>query len=158
MYAWTPSLDTLTSLVVTVCLPTKLTPTYRFIAAERPPHLRAIAPWEGLSDYYREQQCRGGIPYTAFWDYRSHGYCGKRSKYLVFENPILKTRLIGKNGLEDTGTMIRKYPLMNEYWNDKRAQLARIEVPMYILASYSSCLHTDGSIRAFLFSGSKEKW
>ena len=54
--------------------------------------------------------------------------------------------------------MIRKYPQMNAYWKDKRAKLEQIEVPMYILASYSSGLHTEGSIRGFLFSGSKEKW
>ena len=30
-----------------------------FIASQRPPSLKAIAPWEGLSDLYREQFCRG---------------------------------------------------------------------------------------------------
>lgn len=30
-----------------------------FIAAQQPPSLKAIAPWEGLSDLYREQFCRG---------------------------------------------------------------------------------------------------
>lgn len=40
---------------------------YRFIAAERPPHLKAIAPWEGVGDFYREQVCRGGIPGPQFW-------------------------------------------------------------------------------------------
>lgn len=40
----------------------------RFIAAEQPPHLAAMAPWEGLGDYYRESICRGGIPDYAFWN------------------------------------------------------------------------------------------
>lgn len=40
----------------------------RFIAAEKPPHLKAIAPWEGISDFYRESISRGGIPNPAFWD------------------------------------------------------------------------------------------
>ena len=44
----------------------------RFIAAEQPPHLKAIAPWEGISDIYREQYGRGGIPNPAFADYRSN--------------------------------------------------------------------------------------
>ncbi len=30
-----------------------------FTAAQQPPSLRPIAPWEGLSDLYREQFCRG---------------------------------------------------------------------------------------------------
>ncbi|KEF52424.1 uncharacterized protein A1O9_11665 [Exophiala aquamarina CBS 119918] len=31
-----------------------------FIAAQRPPSLKTIAPWEGMGDMYREQFCRGG--------------------------------------------------------------------------------------------------
>ena len=54
--------------------------------------------------------------------------------------------------------MIRKYPLTNNYWNDKRAKLEQINIPIYCLASYSSSLHTEGSIRGFLFSSSTEKW
>ena len=31
------------------------------VAALRPPHLAAICPWEGASDYYREYTHHGGI-------------------------------------------------------------------------------------------------
>ena len=51
-------------------------PLGRFIAAERPPHLKAIAPWEGFADSYRELLGRGGIPNPSFVDYRGSGYCG----------------------------------------------------------------------------------
>lgn len=54
--------------------------------------------------------------------------------------------------------MVRKYPLYNAYWGDKRAKLKDIDVPMYVLASFSSGIHTEGSIRGFLFSSSNEKW
>ena len=37
-----------------------------FAAAERPPHLAAIAPWEGMSDIYRDLVVRGGIPDYSF--------------------------------------------------------------------------------------------
>lgn len=48
------------------------------IAAERPPHLACIAPLEGVSDFYRETFCRGGVPYTPFWGFLgSHGLFGK---------------------------------------------------------------------------------
>ncbi|MDT5148610.1 MAG: uncharacterized protein QOI01_343 [Mycobacterium sp.] len=36
-----------------------------FTAAERPPHLAAINPWEGLSDVYRDLVMRGGSPTLA---------------------------------------------------------------------------------------------
>ena len=37
-----------------------------FIAAERPPHLKCIAPFEGASDIDREMICRGGVPSKTF--------------------------------------------------------------------------------------------
>jgi uncharacterized protein len=38
-------------------------------AAEQPPSLKCIAPFEGASDIYREIICRGGIPYSAFFEW-----------------------------------------------------------------------------------------
>ena len=35
-----------------------------FTAAEQPPHLAAINPWEGVSDVYRDLVMRGGMPDT----------------------------------------------------------------------------------------------
>lgn len=54
--------------------------------------------------------------------------------------------------------MIQKYPLMNSYWEDKRPRLRDINIPMYILASYSTGLHTEGSIRAWKYADSERKW
>lgn len=36
------------------------------VAALNPPHLAAINPWEGVSDFYRELCFHGGIPETTF--------------------------------------------------------------------------------------------
>lgn len=112
-----------------------------FIAAQQPPHLVAIAPWEGATDFYRDTLARGGIPYP----------------YDLFWSFIEGTK-VGREGKESITTMLKKYPLYNEYWEDKRAKLDQIKVPAYILASYSSSLHTSGSIRAFNELGSREKW
>lgn len=54
-----------------------LATTQWFVAAERPPHLTCIAPWEGLGDFYRESICRGGIPDHAFWDVLMAWFCGE---------------------------------------------------------------------------------
>jgi hypothetical protein len=54
--------------------------------------------------------------------------------------------------------MIEKYPLMNEYWADKRAAVDRIEIPAYVVASYSTCLHTPGTLRAYEDITHKNKW
>lgn len=110
-----------------------------FIAAERPPHLAAVMPLEGLSDVYRETLCRGGVPYKPFWNFLGH-------------------RLVGENGREDAISMIEKYPLMNEYWEDKRGKSHLINVPAYILASMSTGLHTVGSTRSYEDIPHEKKW
>ena len=46
------------------------------IAAQNPPHLKCIAPLEGLSDMLREQICRGGIPDAGFFHVIAHNLRG----------------------------------------------------------------------------------
>lgn len=40
------------------------------------PNLKAIAPWEGLTDPYSQQICRGGIPNPGFIKLILHGLAG----------------------------------------------------------------------------------
>jgi hypothetical protein len=110
-----------------------------FIAALQPPHLAAIAPWEGLSDFYREHGTRGGIPDTGF-------------------NDLVMLHLYGNNRIEDLSGMIRKYPMMNSYWEGKAADLERIEVPAYVVASWTNELHTHGTFEGFRRLSSEHKW
>ncbi|OCT50235.1 hypothetical protein CLCR_06772 [Cladophialophora carrionii] len=115
-----------------------------FIAAERPPHLACMLPLEGLSDVYRETLCRGGVPYLPFWDELS--------------GRLFVDKTLGHNLQEDVISMIRKYPLMNGYWEDKRAKAHLIDTPAYVLASMSTALHTVGSIRCFEDIPHDRKW
>ncbi|WP_286254200.1 CocE/NonD family hydrolase [Streptomyces graminofaciens] len=111
-----------------------------FAAAEQPPHLGAIAPWEGLTDMYRDDTGRGGIPDTTFQDRDIMAY------------------IHGKARTEDCPAMMAAHPLMNAYWEDKRARLEQIEVPAYIVASWTNPLHTRGTMKAFREISSKDKW
>ena len=54
--------------------------------------------------------------------------------------------------------MVDKYPSTNEYWEDKRARFDQIRLPSYVVASYSTGLHTLGSFRGFDEMASDEKW
>lgn len=54
--------------------------------------------------------------------------------------------------------MIEKYPHMNAYWEDKNPRITDIDVPMYVLMSYSTGLHTEGSFRGWKYANSKDKW
>ncbi|KAF5485396.1 Cocaine esterase [Colletotrichum siamense] len=110
-----------------------------FIAAERPPHLACIAPFEGCSDHLRETLSRGGIP--------DKGFSG-----------MINHVINGRNMMEDNITMLDKFPNCREYWDDKRARMDKIEVPAYILASYSTRLHTVGSFRGFEEIPHQKKW
>ena len=47
-------------------------------AMEQPPHLKAIAPWEGFSDLYRDLSRRGGIPWAPFVKWVLMGVPGLR--------------------------------------------------------------------------------
>ncbi|KAI8663611.1 hypothetical protein NCS57_00962600 [Fusarium keratoplasticum] len=114
-----------------------------FIAAERPPHLTCILPLEGLSDVYRETLCRGGVPYLPFWTFLGNN---------------LFSKCLGNQEREDVISMIKNYPLMNDYWEDKRAKAHLITVPAYVLASMSTGLHTVGSIRCYEDIPHEKKW
>ncbi len=111
-----------------------------FTAAERPPHLAAINPWEGVSDVYRDLVMRGGMPDTGFAQQLQDG------------------SFFGKNRKEDILSEAGRYPLMNELWENKIPDFQQITVPAYIVASYSNTLHTAGTFRAWRRIASEEKW
>ncbi|CAH0033309.1 unnamed protein product [Clonostachys rhizophaga] len=111
-----------------------------FIAALQPPHLKAIAPWEALSDLYREQFARGGV-----FD------CG------MFDR-ITRQNIQGYNGIESHKEMYRRSPLQGAYWKNKRVDLSKVKVPTYLCGSYSTNVHTMGSIRGWLQIDTKDKW
>ncbi len=109
------------------------------VAAEQPPALAAIAPWEGASDLYRHFVCKGGIPYPTFQE-------------------ALTVHLPGHGLIEDMPAMIERHPLYNAYWEDKSAKLERITTPAYIVASWTSMIHTDGTFQAWERIASTDKW
>lgn len=109
-------------------------------AAEQPPHLVAIAPWEGLTDEYRDTICRGGIPDT------------------IFHDVDIMAFLYGQNRFEDITGMLKKYPLMCDYWRDKIAPIEKVTIPAYVVASWTHAIHTRSTIKAFERLGSTEKW
>jgi predicted acyl esterase len=108
------------------------------IAAERPPHLACIAPWEGIADIYRELINMGGFTECGF-------------------NPFLIKMISGKGLIEDHYTMTQDYPLMNAYWEDKIPDFTKIEVPAYVTAGWCH-FHLRGSTNGFRHISSKKKW
>lgn len=116
-----------------------LTVSQWFIAAEQPPHLAAIAPWEGFCDHYEEPGTRGGIPEPGF------------------PEVIIKT-FAGEHWIEDQPRMIATHLTKDEYWRGMAADLTRIHIPAYVVASYTNAVHTHGSFAGFMGIASKDKW
>lgn len=111
-----------------------------FTAAEQPPHLAAINPWEGVSDVYRDLVMRGGMPDTGF------------------ARQLQDISYWGKGRKEDILAEAELYPLMNELWKNKIPRFEKITVPAYVVASYSNTLHTAGTFRAWRRMASQQKW
>lgn len=117
-----------------------LTVSQWFIAAERPEHLAAIAPWEGFCDHYRESGTRGGIPMPEF------------------PEMIAETFSSAHGMLEDQPRMIVEEPFLCDYWLDKAARVENIDIPAYVVASYTNSVHTHGTFAGYRRMASKEKW
>lgn len=111
------------------------------VAAAGPPHLAAINPWEGVSDFYRELAMHGGMRETLFcsmWQSNTH---------------FSTTRV------EDFLAMQRLHPLYDDYWKSKNADLSRITVPAFVVACWADHgLHLRGTIEGFKQISSQQKW
>ncbi len=108
------------------------------IAAQQPPHLACIAPWEGMSDMYRESLYEGGIPSLTFTRFATVGAAGL-------------------NGIDDQAGMAERYPFMNVYWRNKIPDFSKITVPAYVTAGWNH-FHLRGSVMGWRLISSKDKW
>ncbi|OMC17075.1 hydrolase [Mycobacterium sp. SP-6446] len=107
------------------------------VAALRPPALRAICPWEGFTDAYRDLAYPGGVRECGF------------------------TRMWSRNLSRDTRqtyalvSMQDEHPLRDDFWRSLAPDLSAITVPMLVCGSFSdNNLHSRGSVRAFMQAGS----
>lgn len=107
------------------------------IAAEQPPHLTCIAPWEGTGDIYRESFFEGGIT-------------GRFADFILFA-------VAGEGYIEDVVTMAEKHPFINAYWEDKTPKWENIRIPVYTTVCWNH-FHVRGSIDGFRQIRSTKKW
>jgi uncharacterized protein len=75
-----------------------------------------------------------------------------------FQQGLLSVSSPNLGRAEDIISMVAKYPLWNDYWEDRKAKLERITVPMYVVASWTNLLHVRGTFKGYLGAQSKEKW
>jgi hypothetical protein len=107
-------------------------------AAEHPPALRAIVPWEGFTDPYRDFALPGGVPERGFL--RVWGAMLRRNIRQAY----------------DLAAMASLHPLRDAFWSSLTPDLSQIDVPMLVCGSFSDqALHSRGSIRAFTTARSR---
>ncbi|MEO7124244.1 MAG: CocE/NonD family hydrolase, partial [Lacisediminihabitans sp.] len=107
------------------------------VAALNPPSLKAICPWEGFTDIYRDFCTPGGIAedgFTRIWLYQS--------------NRIARLH-------KNIGVERRDHPLQDAWWQSITPDLASIRVPILVCTSFSdNNVHSIGSMRVFDEAGS----
>jgi len=115
-------------------------------AALNPPHLKAIIPWEGASDQYREFVYQGGLRETKFFP-------------RFFEAQVRAHQNPGYPAGPDLADESKQHPLDDDLWASMRPQLPRITVPALVCASWSDQgMHTRGSMEGFKQIASERKW
>jgi putative CocE/NonD family hydrolase len=110
------------------------------VAARNPSALKAICPWEGFSDAYRDFFTPGGIVENGF-----------ARVWLFLTNRVARLAT-------DLADERRKHPLHDAWWEALTPDLAEITVPVLVCTSFSdSNLHSVGSMRVFQQAGSNER-
>ncbi|MEU6559322.1 CocE/NonD family hydrolase [Nocardia nova] len=113
------------------------------VAALKPPHLRAIVPWEGLNDPYREAAYRGGIP----------GFFGRTMAFMIDNMKTAKFRGFSHKHL------VGDHSLIDDDLDDvQTVGLENITVPMLSVGNLNDPdLHLRGNVEAFLASPGPHK-
>jgi len=111
------------------------------VAALAPPSLKAICPWEGMTDPYRDLFRPGGL--------RERGFVSLWARGL--------RRTVRQS--VDIGVEQRARPLRDSWWRSLAPRLGDIAVPMLVCTSFSDDnVHSRGSFRAFERAVSAERY
>ncbi len=121
------------------------------VANLMPPSLKAIMPWEGRADQYRDQAYHGGIFALGFignwWlTHTAHHLLGRPRSYNpdAFHNDMMWKYM--RNDLD------------SEYWRLSGARWDQIKVPVYSVGNWGGfSMHLRGNTEAFLNAASKHK-
>ena len=142
------------------------------VAAEQPPHLTCICPWEGEFDYYREWARHGGIlsnVFTELWYPTQvlalqNGFRG--SKYHDLDDA--DSPIGGPQDLSDAQLQANRVDLMQEYrdremddqwYRDRSGVYEKNTLPILSAANWGGQgLHGRGNFEGFALSPSSEKW
>ncbi|MBN9408246.1 MAG: CocE/NonD family hydrolase [Burkholderiales bacterium] len=142
------------------------------VAALRPPHLAAIVPWEGASNYYRDSIRHGGILSNGFraawWPKQvlsnqngnaSTSHRDRATGQPPTGAPLSDALLAGSRA--DCPRDMQEHPLYDAWFQDRCPRLDRISVPVLSAANWGGpANHLRGNFEGYLQAGSSDehKW
>jgi uncharacterized protein len=139
------------------------------VAALQPPHLAAICPWEGGSDFYRDFTRHGGIlnVFVRQWYPPQvagvqHGVGERGPRHRVTGGLTAGPETLTEPDLAasraDTPRLLLEHPLLDGYYRDRSPELERITTPVLSAANWAHHLHTRGNFEGYARAGSAQKW
>jgi predicted acyl esterase len=125
--------------------------TQWLVAGLKPPSLKAMIPWEGAADMYRDFGYHGGIFSFGFvvnWynNHMAHHLLGKPQATApdAFATPWVWEYM--------------RYSLDGEWWHGRRAQWQDIDIPFYSAGNWSGMgLHLRGNTEGYMRARSTHK-
>jgi predicted acyl esterase len=139
------------------------------VAALQPPHLAAICPWEGGSDFYRDFTRHGGIlnvfvrqwyPPQVAGVQHGVGEHGPRHRATggLAAGPQTLTEQELHDNRADTPAALLEHRLLDSYYRDRSPELEKITVPVLSAANWAHHLHTRGNFEGYARVASAQKW
>jgi hypothetical protein len=140
------------------------------VAALRPPHLAAMIPWEGATDFYRDITHHGGIvsDFCRNWYARQvesvqYGLGDAAPTNPNTGEPVAGPEKLGREELlanrQDLGEEVLAHELDGPWYRERSADFSRIEVPLLSAANWGGQgLHPRGNFEGFTQSASEQKW
>jgi predicted acyl esterase len=140
------------------------------VAALQPPHLAAVIPWEGASDFYREVYRHGGILSNYFINFwynttvlvNQHGK-GTHMDHWLGESSSGPEKLseeeLARNRVEPLEGPRNEHTSDGEHYVSRQVDFSKIKIPLLSCASWAGFgLHQRGNFEGFLESASEQKW
>ena len=117
----------------------------------QPPSLKAIIPWEGRADLYRDQTFHGGIYAMGFL---SNWIATNMAHHLMGRPRTTNPDAFNNNMLWEYAS----HNLDSEFWRMRSARWESITVPMYSVGNWTGVgLHLRGNTEGFMLAASKHK-
>jgi uncharacterized protein len=120
-----------------------------FCAAQQPPSLKCILPWDAGADLYRDVAFHGGIMSVGFptawnmWEIRGHYRLGAPDR---FGTPPANPEM----GKWDMVWNEMNHPTCDDFWKLRSPDFKKIQVPVFVVgALHKVGLHLRGVIRGY---------